>query len=137
MCNMTKRKKNADFERREANPEICECFGRLDALYHEAMGRRLERSAQSLETVEDLLCAYGMPDTEQAWAWWMRNPDYGRDCADPLAYFMDGSVCDDIRILAFADGARSRLAARVLKIQKAACASEGASDGDRGGRGSL
>ena len=58
-----------------------------------------------------LLCGYGMDAMEEAWAWWMRQPEYGRDCADPLDYF-SGDALEDITTAAFADSAKARLAAR-------------------------
>jgi hypothetical protein len=106
------KKKCADIDVRESNPEICETFGRLDALYHAATGRRLERSGLALEIIQGLLCTRGMGETEDVWAWWMRAPEYGRDCAGPLDYFADDSIFDDVRTLAFADEAKARLAAR-------------------------
>ena len=110
---MSKRR-DVERERREANPAVCEIFGRFDALYHRATGKRLERSARALATMESLLCHYGMCESEEVWAWWVGEPAYGRDGADPLDYFA-GEALDDIRILALAEGARLRLASRSAK----------------------
>jgi hypothetical protein len=112
------KRKGTTVDWRESDPGICETFGRLDALYHAATGRRLKRSRCSLEIVQGLVCGYGMDAVEWMWAWWMREPEYGRDCGDPLAYFADDSTFDDIHVLAIADEARSRLLARSRKIQR-------------------
>ncbi len=126
------RKRDQNFDRRDSDPQICELFGRLDALHHAATGGRLTRSGRTLETVEGLLCAYGMCATEEAWAWWICEPDYGRDCADPLSYFADRDVFEDINALAIAGEARARLAARSRELR----AAEGDGEGVEGGRGS-
>ena len=121
---MASKKKSEDVDRRESDAGTCELFGRFDALYHQATGRRLERSGRSLETVETLLCHYDICQMEDAWAWWVREPVYGRDCADPLDYFAGDSL-NDIFVLAFADEARSRLAARSQELREATSEPEG------------
>lgn len=108
------KRKNASVggeERKQTDPDTSELFGRLDALYHAAIGGRLDRSTAALETIRALLSGYGMDAMEEAWAWWMSQPEYGREFADPLDYF-SGDALEDITTAAFADSAKARLAAR-------------------------
>jgi len=119
MANKMNKRKRAAVEWRESDAGTCEAFGRLDALYHFATGGRLDRSSDSLEIIGRLLCNYGMEAIEEVWGWWMREPDYGRDCRDPLGYFTESSVFDDIYALAIADTARARLAARGRELREA------------------
>lgn len=89
-----------------------ELFGRLDALYHYATGKRLERSAAALATVLDLLCAYGSSGVEEVFAYWLRHPEYSGGGDDPLEVLTDESVYADLAALAGQDDARARLVAR-------------------------
>lgn len=102
--------------RKETAREFCldtgELFGRLDAVYYYATGKRLDRSNAALATVEALLCNYGMAAVDEVWAWWMRHPEYGGGCDEPLDAFADESVFADLSALAFQEEARARLAAR-------------------------
>jgi hypothetical protein len=117
--------KSAEIDWLEIDAGVCETFGRLDAWYNAATGRRLERSKGSFEIVQGLMRGYSMSAIEGAWAWWMREPDLGRDCREPLVYFADEDVLDDIYALAVAEQARSRLLALVLEFRQSAGGPEG------------